>query len=91
MEGNFLVRESRSRDKTFILSLYHEGGVKNYRISRDEDGRFALVDATGVSPVPRSVNSCYTLHDLINHHIHLRVSEERKLTMFMMIIVKIIK
>lgn len=73
-EGLYLVRESRTKDCTFILSLCQKEGVFNYRISKDCDHRFALVDTTGVSPVPRSVNSCHTLNDLILHHHHFPVS-----------------
>ncbi|XP_019849121.1 PREDICTED: tyrosine-protein kinase JAK2-like [Amphimedon queenslandica] len=69
-EGLYLVRESRTKDCTFILSLCQKEGVFNYRISKDYDHRFALVDTTGISPVPRSVNSCHTLNDLILHHHH---------------------
>lgn len=69
-EGYFLVRESRTKDETFILSLFQREGIFNYRISREGDGRFALVDTTGISPVPKSVNSCQTLNALINHHHH---------------------
>ena len=72
-EGNFLIRESRSKDKTYILSLCHENVIKNYRISPDHEGRFALVDTSGLSPVPKTVNSCYNLHDLVNHHHHFKV------------------
>ncbi len=72
-EGNFLIRESRSKDKTYILSLCHENVIKNYRISPDQEGRFALVDTSGLSPVPKTVNSCYNLHDLVNHHHHFKV------------------
>lgn len=73
-EGLYLVRESRSKDITFILSLCQSDGVFNYRISRDDDHRFALVDTTGATPVPRSVNSCQTLNALIIHHHHFTVS-----------------
>ena len=72
-EGYFLVRESRTKDETFILSLFQREGIFNYRISREGDGRFALVDTTGISPVPKSVNSCQTLNALINHHHHFCV------------------
>lgn len=74
VEGLYLVRESRTKDCTFILSLCQKEGIFNYRICRGEDHIFALVDTTGVSPVPRSVNKCNTLNDLIIHHHHFRVS-----------------
>lgn len=70
-EGLYLIRESRSKDFTFILSLCQREGIFNYRISCGSDRQFVLVDQMGMSPIPHSF---YTLNDLISHHHHFTVS-----------------
>lgn len=82
VEGLYLVRESRTKDCTFILSVCQRDGICNYRICRGEDHIFALVDTSGVSPVPRGVNKCSTLNDLIIHHHHFKVSNLQYISMF---------
>lgn len=73
-DGLFLLRESRSRDATYILSLCHEGDVKHYKIRRDISRGFCLEDQNEQTPSSSEKGFHQTLHVLISNHNHVKVS-----------------
>ena len=76
-DGLFLVRESRSRDSTFILSLCHENQVKHYKVHRDPDKGFCLVDQSSDPLVTEDKDHKkyhFSLHLLISNHNHVKVN-----------------
>ena len=46
-EGHFLVRESRTMDDAYTLSVCHNTKVMHYRIVRHEDGMYSFRDPDG--------------------------------------------
>ena len=76
-DGLFLLRESRSRDSTFILSLCHENQVKHYKVHKDNNKGFCLVDQTSDRcPEEQDHKKYYiSLHLLISNHSHMKVCD----------------
>lgn len=74
-DGLFLLRESRSRVSTFILSLCHENQVKHYKV-KDSDRGFCLVDQSNDQcPEEKDHKKYYfSLHLLISNHNHVKVN-----------------
>ena len=86
-EGHFLVRESRSIDNAYTLSVCHNKKVMHYRIVRHEDGTYSFRDPDKTernstleqSSQPHEYERFPTLHDLIKSYHQKAVScEESK-------------
>ena len=87
-EGHFLVRESRSVDDAYTLSVCHNKKVMHYRIVCHEDGTYSFRDPDRTeerssvleqSIQPREYEKFPTLHDLIKSYHQKAVSVKRKL------------
>lgn len=66
-DGTFLIRESRSTEDSYTLSLCHNQRIKNFRISRDADGSLSLRDPGGLT-TEQPVKSFTSMAALVEHH-----------------------
>ena len=88
-DGTYLIRESRSSEGSYTLSLCHNARIKNFRISRDPDGTLSLRDPGGMQDpgrmlslrdpddgtpdVDKPVRLFATMAALIEHHTREKV------------------
>ena len=83
-EGHFLVRESRTVDNAYTLSVCYDKKVMHYRIARNEDGSYSFRDpdrseknsTLEQSSSQREYERFPTLHDLIKSYKQKAVSSE---------------
>lgn len=68
-EGRFLIRESRSNDDSYTLSLCHNGSIKNFRIRRNSDKSLSLVDPASDGKVEKMCGRYDTLQSLVSTHL----------------------
>ena len=81
-EGHFLVRESRSIDDAYTLSVCHSKKVMHYRIVHHEDGTYSFRDPDRMerngtleqSGQPHEYEKFPSLHDLIKSYHQKAVS-----------------
>ena len=66
-DGTFLIRESRSSEDSYTLSLCHSQRIKNFRISRDTDGSLSLRDPAGMT-AEQPMKSFSSMAALVEHH-----------------------
>ena len=66
-DGTFLIRESRSSEDSYTLSLCHNQRTKNFRISRDTDGLLSLRDPAGTT-AEQPIKSFPSMAALVDHH-----------------------
>lgn len=76
-DGLYLLRESRSQDHSYILSLAHKQSIKHYMIGH-VNGSFALANPpsgapSAKPPSPSSIPSFPTLSKLLSYYIHIAV------------------
>ena len=72
-EGRFLIRESRSNDDSYTLSLCHNGSIKNFRIRRNSDKSLSLVDPASDGKVEKMCGRYDTLQSLVSTHLREKV------------------
>ena len=85
-EGHFLVRESRSIDDAYTLSVCHNNKVMHYRIVRHEDGTYSFKDPDRTerdstldqTTQPYEYEKFPTLHDLIKSYHQKAVSVHKE-------------
>ena len=80
VEGHFLVRESRSSDNAFTLSLCHNQEILSFRIVKHRDGMLSFVNPQNHELDDMDENSepsetFHTLDALIKWHLHTKVSD----------------
>ena len=79
-EGNFLLRESRTIDNAYTLSVCHNDQIIRYRIICSEEGAYSFKDLVKLEGdqewQPRIHKKFPTLFDLIKNHEHRAVCEE---------------
>lgn len=85
-EGNFLIRESRTVDDAYTLTLSHNKQIMRYRIICDEDGTCSFKDLAKSKEddewQPSKHMKFPSLYDLIKNHKHRTV---RKITQSCMV------
>ena len=73
-DGTYLIRESRSTEDSYTLSLCHSQRIKNFRISKDADGTLSLRDPGGPA-MEQPVKQFASMAALVEHHSREKVSQ----------------